>query len=133
MKRGMWAAVGVLLAFIFTFLAVWQPFSPEDRDQGQVNNYWIVALVIVVVAAVLFGAIVPRVRNGPRAALVLGILALVTTPVAFWSGMPFLFGAGAVMLGLEARRTEDAGVLPTVAGVLGTVSIVVSAVFNVTS
>jgi hypothetical protein len=67
--------------------------------------------VIAIIAAVLFGRAVP---STPRAAWILAGLAVVTC-LAFWSGLPFVFGIGAVYAGSRAERTG-----PVVLGTLAT-------------
>ena len=54
-------------------------------------------------AALLFGRILPNAANPARAGWILGALALVTC-VVFWSGLPFVLGMGAVYSGGRARR-----------------------------
>lgn len=88
----------------------------------------------IVVAALVFGLLVPWAakRTGRSAGwgLALGIVALVTIPVMFWSGVNVIIGGAALVLGLTARRTARTGVA-TAATVIATVTIVASTVLVV--
>ena len=92
-------------------------------DNGGVGPYVICLGVVVVLAALLFGRVLPSASDHARAAWILAALALVTT-VAFWSGLPFVLGMGAVYSGGRAGRTAPVAV-GTIAIVLAFVACVV--------
>ena len=58
-------------------------------------------------AAVLFGRVLPNAADQARTGWILAALAIVTC-VAFWSGLPFVLGMGAVYSGARAGRTAIA-------------------------
>jgi hypothetical protein len=59
-------------------------------------------------AALLFGRIVPRAKEGStaRTALVLALLSVVLL-TAFWSGLPQVVAPAAIVLGLAAPRSGE--------------------------
>lgn len=81
--------------------------------------------LIAVVSAVVYGVVVPRgLRRGGAGGttLTLGVLAALTAFPAFWSGMPFVLGVAAVLLGAPGRTARE-GAGRSVAGlVLGALS-----------
>jgi hypothetical protein len=89
-------------------------------DDGGAGPYAITAGVCVIVAAVLFGRVLPATANPARASWILAALALVTC-VVFWTGLPIVLGMAAVYSGLRADRPAPAA-LGALALVLGTVA-----------
>ncbi len=113
-RTGLFALLSVAVA---AGLAAWGTWG-DDADHS-LNEYLVVLAIIAVSAAIVFGLVVPR-WHGKRAALVVGALAVVSI-VAFWSGLPIVLGAAAILLGLRLRATErNPG---TVALVLGCLAI----------
>ena len=97
------AVAGVALA---AGLAAWGTFSENDHEKGE---YLVVLGIIGVAALVVFGWIVPRAlrnQSGGVAGLVLGVLAVLTI-AAFWSGLPPVLAAGAIVLGLAGWNARD--------------------------
>jgi hypothetical protein len=76
----------------------------------------------LVLAAVLFGLAIPRIERPARAGLIAGVLALLSVAV-FWSGLPFVLGPAAVVLGLLGRARDEraAGTVAVALGALATV------------
>ena len=74
-----------------------------DGDNGGVVPYALGIGVTALLAALLFGRILPSAANPARAGWILGALALAAC-VVFWSGLPFVLGMGAVYSGGRARR-----------------------------
>ena len=72
------------------------------------------------IAAVLFGRVLPGVADPARAGWILAALGLVSL-VVFWSGLPFVLGMGAVYSGLRAGRAGPvaAGALVIALGLVG--------------
>lgn len=99
----------------------WTGFGAHDWGEIAVS-----AGVIVLTAALVFGAAAPRARrSGTQGgwSLGLGIAAVLLTLPAFWSGLPMVLGAAAIALGSEARN-RDRGADRAIAGlVLGTVAV----------
>ena len=100
-----YAAAGIALAAVVVFAG---NYNVPTGENGGTREGIATGVVCAVVAAVLFGVVVPRVRNADRAALVLGILTVVSVAV-FWSGLtPVLAGATLAVAGtsqVQTRRT----------------------------
>jgi hypothetical protein len=116
---GITAAVAIAMA---AALAAWGSFG----DNGDFGDYWPVLVIIAVLAAVVFGFVVPRVVRGSwpiaRTALILSILGLLTVAV-FWSGAPPIFAFPGILLGYLARQREPSGIA-TAAIVVGVLAVV---------
>jgi hypothetical protein len=91
----------------------------SSGDNGGAGVYAVSVGVCAVLAAVLFGRVLPSAADPARAAWILAALALVTC-VVFWSGLPFVLGIGAVYSG--SRSGKGAPVA------LGALAIVLAAV-----
>jgi hypothetical protein len=85
-----------------------------------------------VIAGLVDGLLLPRSLERGRAggvALSLGIVAVLLTLPAFWSGLPLILGAAAVLLGSAGRGTvaasgQGSGGKATAALVLGALAVV---------
>ncbi len=87
------------------------------------------AVILVVVAAVLYFAVLPRVRNTDRTAIILGALGVVVSVIVFWLGISPLLAAAAVVVGTRsARQSKPAIVLETLAVVLAVASVALTLV-----
>ena len=91
--------------------------------------------LVLVVAVIVFGIVVPRAKQGPspaeRAAkrgFVCGVLAVPSISL-IWLGIPFVVAGGAIALGLLGRSSERRR-LATAAIVLGSLVLVVSTAFT---
>jgi hypothetical protein len=96
-------AAGVTLAIAALALA-FANFGGSG-DNGGAGAYAITLGLTAVVAAVLFGRVLPTTAAPARAAWILAALAIVTC-VLFWSGLPFVLGIGAIY---SASRAGTAG------------------------
>ena len=76
-------------------------------ENGGAAPYAISVAVCAVVTAILFGRVLPRIADPARAAWILAGLGLLTG-VAFWSGLPFVLGVGAIYCASRAGRTAPA-------------------------
>ena len=76
-------------------------------DNGGAGPYAVSVGVCAVLAAVLFGRVLPSTAEPARAAWILAALALLTC-VVFWSGLPFVLGMGAIYSGGRAGRSAPA-------------------------
>jgi hypothetical protein len=65
----------------------------------------VVAVICVVLAAALFGYVVPRARNSNRTALILRVVAFVSL-LAFWSGITPLLAAAALAVAPPATQPD---------------------------
>jgi hypothetical protein len=108
-NRGLSAPIMVGGAFVLTtvvnicFQLADILFTDNDphRAQGPIDSIVSISVVGVAGLVVALAIALPLVRDPGRArigAVVLGALALVTTPF-FWSGAPAVFGAAAAWLG----------------------------------
>lgn len=95
----------------------------------------IIAPLVVVVTAAVFGLVVPRALRKESAggtALALAIPAILLLVPAFWAGIPFVLGAAAAVVGNAGRRAPSgsgrciAGLVLGVLAMLGYVGIYVS-------
>ena len=101
------------LALLITVVALAVANFAGDGENGGVGPYVVCVAVSAILAAVLFGRVLPGVEDPARTAWILLALALPIAVVAFWSGIPFVLGMGAVYCGGRAGRTG-----PVVAGSL---------------
>jgi Mg2+/Co2+ transporter CorB len=95
-------------------------------DNGGAGPFAAGCVVVLALAVLLFGRIVPRAREGARAgrvALILAGLSVLTVAV-FWIGAPQVLAPAAIVLGLAAPRNGEA----TAAVVLGAVAYALSLV-----
>ena len=91
-----------------------------NGDNGGPGPYAVGIVVCALVAALLFGRVLPSTADPARAGWILAALALVTLAV-FWSGLPFVFGIGAAHAAARAERTA-----PAVLGLVAVVAAVVA-------
>jgi hypothetical protein len=89
---------------------------------GGAGAYAVCVGVCAVLAALLFGRVLPNAADPARAAWILAALALATCLV-FWSGLPFVLGMGAVYSGGRAGRAAPValGALAIVVAIVGCV------------
>jgi Kef-type K+ transport system membrane component KefB len=122
-NRGMNPAVppviGLAVYVVTVAIAVVRE-SDEPAEQGLAQ--WAVTLVIAAVGAGIAFAVSRRaVNRSPeamaRSAAILGVVAVVSI-LAFWAGLPCVFGATAVGLGLAS---SPAGGRPRTVGIVGVV------------
>ncbi len=82
---------------------------------------------ILVLTALVFGLVVPRgLRHGSAGGrgICMGVIALVTAPLAFWSGIPLVLGAAAALLGYAGRRADSGATKAIIAFVLGLLAVI---------
>jgi len=109
-------AMAALLSAVGTF-----GLLGEGSETHATREYLVVLAIIGVAALAIFGWAVPRALLSPAVGwtgVVLGVLAIVSV-AAFWSGLPPVLAAGAVVLGW-AQRTTTRG---RVAIALGTLAV----------
>lgn len=78
-------------------------------ENGGAGPFAVSAVIIVLLALVLFGRVIPRALEDGRPARIALILAgaAVLTLVGFWSGLPQVLAPAAVVLGLAAPRSSE--------------------------
>jgi hypothetical protein len=96
---------GIVLSAITIFAG---NYDVQPGENGGVGPAIITGVGCAVVAAVLFLLVVPRVRDADRAALVLGILTVLSIAI-FWSGLTPILGAATLAVAakspVQLRRT----------------------------
>jgi hypothetical protein len=108
--------------------------STESSENGGGIEYAVTLGGSLVLALVLFGWVIPRIDRPARAGLVVGLIAVLSL-AAFWSGLPYVLGPAAVVLGLLGRgRAEDRAQATTavVLGALATVAALAAVVLDQT-
>lgn len=115
------AGVVTVVALALSAIATFQPINPEQRQDDQVDVYWIIVVGILVITAIVYLLVVPRVKNLGLGSVVLGVLALITGVFVYWSGLGFIFGGAAYGLGSQARAgaSKGMGMAGVITGSLG--------------
>jgi hypothetical protein len=116
-----WLTAAVAIG-VAALLGAWGSFG----DNGDFGDYWPLLIIIGIVAAIVFGLVVPRGLSGnwptARTGLILSVLGLLTV-VAFWSGAPPIFAFAGILLGYVARERARSGIA-TAAIVIGVLALV---------
>jgi hypothetical protein len=101
-KPAVLAAIGAVLAAIVIFAG---NYNVQPGENGGVGPAIVTAVICVVVAALLFGLVVPRFEGSERTVIVLGVLTVLSM-AAFWSGVTPLLAAAtlAVAAPITGRR-----------------------------
>jgi hypothetical protein len=93
-------------------------------ENGGPAEYAVGVAVCALLAALLFGRVLPSTADPARAAWIVAVLGVVTL-AAFWSGLPIVLGMGAVYAGSRAGRKA-----PVAIGALTIVAAVVACVIG---
>jgi hypothetical protein len=117
--RAIWLTAAVAIA-VAAILGAWGTFGGDGNSTG---DYVFVLVIIGVLAAIVYGFVVPRAARGiwpmARTGLILGLL----TVIVFWSGAPPIFAFAGILLGYFAREREPSG-LATGAILLGVMALI---------
>jgi hypothetical protein len=102
-----WAVPAVVAAAALSAFSVYGDGSLSGSQQASQEAAlpWIIA-VAVVLGGLLFGLGVPRLLGNRRLsgwALAFGVIGIATL-AAYWSGLPIVFGAAAILLGSTGRH-----------------------------
>jgi hypothetical protein len=120
--RAIWLTAAVAIA-VAAILGAWGTFGGDGNSTG---DYIFVLVIIGVLAAIVYGFVVPRAARGiwpmARTGLILSILGLLTV-IVFWSGAPPIFAFAGLLLGYFAREREPSG-LATGAILLGVTALI---------
>jgi len=120
--RAIWLTAAVAIA-VAAILGAWGTFGGDGNSTG---DYIFVLVIIGVLAAIVYGLVVPRAARGiwpmARTGLILSILGLLTV-IVFWSGAPPIFAFAGILLGYFAREREPSG-LATGAILLGVMAFI---------
>jgi hypothetical protein len=98
----------------------------KKGDNGGVGPAIVSAVVVLVVAALFWFVVLPKVKNVDRTVVIVSVLAILSIAV-FWLGITPLLAAAAVAIAAKARRlAKPALVLEVLAVIAAVASIVVS-------
>jgi drug/metabolite transporter (DMT)-like permease len=115
------ATAGIVASAIVVFAGNYHLPAGEN---GGLSAALVTGALCAVVAAILFGLVVPRVRRTGRATLVLGVLTVLTLAV-FWAGLtPILAAATLAVASRSAVRSRRDTVVCVVAGVAAVLTLV---------
>ena len=89
-----------------------------EGDNGGGPEYAITLAVSLLAAIGLFGWVIPRTTRPAKVGLVVGVIALLSI-AAFWTGLPYVLGPAAVVLGQLGRARSETRTPATIAVVLG--------------
>lgn len=115
------AAVGLAAFAGAALLAYYSAYGDPHPKADQRNGVPLLIVAALVVAAIVFLVLVPRglraIREeratSARWGLVHSIVALVLTPIGFWSGIPLVVAAAGIWLGSRTREQRAAAGSPT--------------------
>jgi cell division protein FtsW (lipid II flippase) len=115
--------LGLLLGGLVILAGNWD--VAEDENGGTAEAL-ISAGIVLVVAAILWFVVLPRIRNADRTTIILSVLAILTI-VVFWLGVtPVLAAAAVVALGRSTAPSTAAKVLTGLAVVAALATVVVT-------
>ena len=107
-----------LAATILTAAALAAANFTGDGDNGGGPEYALTLAVSLLLAIGLFGWVIPRTTRPAKAGLVVGVIALLSI-AAYWTGLPYVLGPAAVVLGQLGRARAETRTPATIAVVLG--------------
>jgi hypothetical protein len=111
-------AVAIALAAIGTF---------RGDDDNAMRQFMVVCAIILIVAAIVFWVIVPRIDRLGRGSLILAIVGVISV-VVFWTGVPPVLAGGAALLATRARERGVETGMTTAALVLAALTVAAAAV-----
>jgi Na+-driven multidrug efflux pump len=114
------AVASVVLAIVLIAIGAFQ----GENDTGY---FFFGSLIAIVVAAIVYWVILPRIRRPGLGSLVVAILAVVSLLV-FWLGIPSILAGAATVLALDARAQNSEVGKTTGALVLSAVAVVAAVV-----
>lgn len=123
MSRTMDERLTGAMALVIALAGVaWANFG-ADGDNGGAGPFAVTAVVLVLVAALVYGRVLPGTQNPAKVAIWCAAIALVTGLV-FWTGLPILLGIAAVAAGARSGSTAGSvaaviGGLVAIAGLVG--------------
>ena len=126
--------IGITSALGAAVLAAYAVLGGPERQPDQVESLPYVIGFTLVIAAVVFGLVVPwaekrsqelRSNRPARAGIVSSVLGILTV-VVFWSGLPIILGGAGVALGMagQERAAQGGRNLARAAVIAGIVAVV---------
>ena len=97
--------VGLSSAVAAAALAIYAVYGDSTAPQDQKDSLKFVVPFVVVVAALVYGLLVPwaRMRSPGTAGLVVSIASFLSI-AAFWSGLPIVLGGAGAVLGMDSQE-----------------------------
>lgn len=130
------ALAGAATAVVAAGIAIYGAYGDPHPKPNQESGVPFLVVVDVVLAALVFGLLVPLALRGgsARLGLVTSIVSVVAL-AAFWSGAPIVLGAAGALIGAQGRqRARENGTRTgahTAALVLGAAAVAVTVVVTV--
>ena len=117
------AIAGIAVAGLIIFAG---NYNVRKGENGGLGPAIITAAGCLLVTAVLYGVVLPRVRRSDRTAIILGTLAVLSLPV-FWSGVtPVLAGAALATDASNADSSRGARIAQASGGAATLIAFAVS-------
>ena len=116
-----------VLALVLAIGAMAYANFAAGGDNGGAGPFAVTTVVCAIVAALVFGRVVPSVSGSAAPAIWLAVLAVLTV-LAFWSGLPIVLGIAALAAG--ARSGSGAGTAAGVVGVLAAAAATVACIIG---
>ena len=114
-------AIAIVLGGLVIFAG---NYSVKDGENGGLGPAIFSAAILLVLAAVLYFVVLPRVKNVDRTVIILSVIAILTLAV-FWLGVTPLLAAAAVAVAARATSLSKAAlVLEIIAIVAAAVTVV---------
>jgi hypothetical protein len=114
---------GIAAAILTAVALAAANFMGDAGENGGGPEYVITLAVSLLVAVGLFGWVIPRTERPAKVGLVVGVIALLSI-AAFWTGLPYILGPAAVVLGQLGRARPETRVPGTIAVGLGALATV---------
>jgi hypothetical protein len=124
-------AIGVA-ASALTAVALAAANFVGTSDNGGGVEYAVTLGGSLLLGLALFGWVIPRTDRPARAGLIVGLLAILSL-AAFWSGLPYVLGPAAIVLGLLGRagpQSQEQGTTAIVLGTLATIAALAAIVLD---
>jgi hypothetical protein len=109
---------GIVAAVLTAAALAAANFLGDAGENGGGPAYAVTLAVSLLVAVGLFGWVIPRTTRPARVGLVVGVVALLLI-AAYWTGLPYVLGPAAIVLGQLGRASSETRTPATIAVVLG--------------
>jgi hypothetical protein len=135
-----WGVPAVAVSAALSAISVYGDHTlTASQRVSQEHALPVIIAVAVVLGGLIFGLGVPRLLRSQRLpgwALAVGILGLAAL-AAYWSGLPVVFGAAALLLGTTGRRLAATQAKPaklaTAAAVIGALAVSIDVIATIVS
>jgi hypothetical protein len=109
---------GIVAAILTAAALAAANFIGDAGENGGGPEYVVTLAVSLLVAVGLFGWVIPRTTRPAKVGLVVGVIALLSV-AAYWTGLPYVLGPAAIVLGQLGRARPETRTPATIAVVLG--------------